>query len=54
MVKGKVRVDDQESRFNGISNGGDIENGLNGVIRNKPGCVWDIVENFRLKPLDAS
>ena len=27
--------------------------GVDGVIRNKPGSVWDIAEYVELEPLDA-
>ena len=42
------------SRFNGISNDGDMEIGGDGVVRNKPGSVKNIAEYFGLEPLDAS
>ena len=32
----------QQSRFNGISNGGDMESGADGVVRNQPGSVKDV------------
>ena len=43
-----------ESGFDGISNGGDMKVGVDGVVRNKPGSVEDIAECFGLEPLYAS
>ena len=47
-------MDIQGSSFNGISNGGDMEIGVDGVVRNKPSSVKDIAEYFGLEPLDES
>ena len=46
-------MDVQESRFNYINNGRDMEVGVDGVVKNKLRSIRDIADHFELDPLNS-